>query len=277
MAEEKAVVFEGLSKWKAPFVYELAGKSFLLAMDDGHDYLVQFVSGETAIWSKDGEPAQWESYDCLKGDENTYFVNAEMHGFPLRTGVTLILDLEQSLVTMLIAHHGENLKFPTMVTNKIIFGAIKKEGEPLPKKRHGFTTDLMGMRITWSYDEAFIVTHAYYHPNYYRMGAMDPSRAAMFTPEQLAERRANPTDEPSQYVKIKENLYLFNFIETTHFLRGRNGNNMTFLIDTARLHDVGRSFGLGQGGLPENYCFSAIGKWQESDGAVENAPSAYRV
>ena len=52
---------------------------------------------------------------------------------------------------------------------------------------------------------------------------------------------------------------------------------MTFLIDTARLHDVGRSFGLGGTGAPENYLFCAIGKWEESDGKIENEPSYYYV
>ena len=277
MAEQK-VLYEGLlSKWKSPFCFELAGQTFHLVMDDGHEYLLNFVSGEIVMWSERGEPARWEHYECLKGDETTYFINAEMHGFKYRTGATLVLDTEQRLVTMLIATHGENPKHPFMVTQRFIFGAIKMDGEELPRKRHGYTMDMAGTRITWAYDERFVVTHVYYHPNYYRMGPMAASR--QLTPEQIAAREKNPTDEPSTYIKIKENLYLFSFNEKTHFLReGGNGNDMTLLIDTARMHDVGRSFGLdGRTRIPENYMFSAIGTWAESDGEIENKPSAYRV
>ena len=271
MAELK-VLYEGLlSKWKSPFCFELAGQTFQLVMDDGHDYIVNFVSGESVIWSERGKPARWEHYECLKGDETTYFVNAEMHGFELRTGASLILDLEQRLVTMLIVTHGENPKHPSMVTQRFVFGAIKMDGEELPKKRHGFTTDLEGSRISWAYDEKFAITHVYFHPNYYR-GAFDG-----MPPEKAAERIYD--DNPSKYIKIKENLYIFSFNETTHFLReGGNGNDMTLLIDTARLHDVGRSFGLdGKTRMPENYMFSAIGSWREADGSVENAASGTRV
>ena len=40
---------------------------------------------------------------------------------------------------------------------------------------------------------------------------------------------------------------------------------------------LGRSFGLGTTGAPENYMFSAVGHWMESDGVVESEPSKYRV
>ena len=52
---------------------------------------------------------------------------------------------------------------------------------------------------------------------------------------------------------------------------------MTFLIDTARLHDVGRSFGLNGNKEPENYIFAAIGEWAEPGDGLEDEPSAYRV
>ena len=52
-------------------------------------------------------------YDCLKPEALTYFVNFEgdMSQHP-RTGYTLILDTEQSLVTLLLAHLELDPKLP---------------------------------------------------------------------------------------------------------------------------------------------------------------------
>ena len=65
MAAQK-VLLEGMaSKWKSPFCFELAGQCFQLVMDNGIDYLLNFVSGEAVIWSERGKSARWERYECL--------------------------------------------------------------------------------------------------------------------------------------------------------------------------------------------------------------------
>lgn len=266
------VQFEGLSQYRGPFNYELAGQSFQLVMDNGYDYIVKFLDGETLEWAEKGKPFQWENYDCLKSDETTYLINLEMFGRTPRTGLTLVLDLEQRLVTAIIARQGTNPKFPTMVTNEIIFGAIKLQGKSLPKKRHGFTADLVGTRINWKYNPWMAVTHVYFDAHYIRVGERPDT-----PPERLAAMRENPYDEPCYYIKIKKNIYLISFIEENMVRRGHTGNNMLVLMDTARLHDVGRSFGLGGTGAPENYMFAAVGSWEEANDDVETRPSKYRV
>ena len=89
--------------------------------------------------------------------------------------------------------------------------------------------------------------------------------------------REHPYDERCQYIKISKNIYLCSFLESNMTFRGVTGNNMLILMNAARLHDVGRSFGLNKNGGPENYCFAAVGKWGEPDGITEESPSKYRV
>ncbi len=263
--------FEGASQYRGPMVYELAGRSFYLVMDDGGEGLLSFVTGESLIWSPIEGPQTCQRCDCLKADEDTYLVNLEVTGAEPRTGVTLVLDCEQSLVTAVIARQGTNRRYPEMVTNEIIFGAIKNSGTALPKKRHGFTGDLTGLRITWRYSPEVGMTHVYYCPHYIR-AAFPGQNTIVSDPA-----GGHPYDENCAYVKIKEHIYLVSFLENNMTIQGGIGNNMLILMNTARLHDVGRSFGLHRDRTPENYMFSAIGAWAESDGGIEAAPSKYRV
>lgn len=266
------VGFEGLSQYRGPLVYELAGRTFYLIMDNGVEGMLNFVSGENLFWAPKGAAASSERYECLKADEDTYLVNLEVTDAKPRTGVTLVLDLEQNLVTAVIAQSGTNRRYPDLVTNQIVFGAIKQDGKQLPFKRHGFTSDLVGKRVTWTYNPKMAVMHVYFDANYIRVGdGPDPD-----SPMAVAMRE-NPYDERCHYIKIKKNIYLLSFLEDNLTYRGKTGNNMLILANMARLHDVGRSFGLGLTGAPENYMFAAIGTWEESDGSVESRPSKYRV
>ena len=46
--------FEGLSQYREPLNFELAGRSFRLAMDDGSSYAVSFLDGHTLRWGELG-------------------------------------------------------------------------------------------------------------------------------------------------------------------------------------------------------------------------------
>lgn len=72
-------------------------------------------------------------YDCLKPEALTYFVNFEgdMSQHP-RTGYPLILDTEQSQVTLLLAHLGLDPKLPRMLSAETMSGAILREDGTLP-------------------------------------------------------------------------------------------------------------------------------------------------
>ncbi len=254
--------FEGISQYRGPMVYELAGQSFHLIMDHGEDLVLQFLTGEVLTWSEWSKPLKWEKYDCLKADDDTYLVNFEVSDASPRTGMTIVLDLEQRLVTIVKAMSGTSRKFPNLVTNEIDFGAIQTPGYDLPKKRHGYTADLSGKRIFWNYG-SLALTHVYANPHYIRIGDVDG--------------QSFNYDERCHYIKIKENIYLLSFLEDSLTYSGHTGNSMVILANVARLHDVGRSFGLGRTGAPENYMFAAIGTWNTDQDGVENRPSVFRV
>ena len=89
----------------------------------------------------------------------------------------------------------------------------------------------------------------------------------------------DPT-EPAWYVKIKENMYVFNFVEE-HMEKvtgpKTRGNSLAFLINLERMYDVGRSFGINGQQEPENYCYGAYGRIVDYPEKYKNFKSLYYV
>jgi len=284
--EARKPAFEGISQYRPPLNYELAGRSFHLVMDNSADITVRFLTGDRLELERNGQ-RYTEHYDCAKGADLAYFVNLEITNSKPRNNVTLILDLMTRLVTVVDTYAGYKDGIPMLCDHVYDFGAIDMPGLPQPEKRHGYTTDLIGKRIQWHYSPDFSIIHVYYHPNYVR---------AAFSPEALARMAPPPTtnpdegwgrypyDEKAVYVKIREGLYVVSFTEQNYSRRGKIGNSLLFLMDTDRLHDVGRSFGhAGQFGAvtfhPENYLFGAYGEYMapNGDGQMDTEPPYYTV
>jgi putative NADH-flavin reductase len=269
-------VFEGISQYCEPLCFELASKKYTLLMDNGEEYLVNFTSEEDIEWQVVGDKKHKDNYQCLKADNTTFFVNIEVKGSKPRTGMTLILDMEQRLVTIVKTYAGFSSKYPMLVQSEFLFGAIDIPGFELPTKRHGYTTDLVGKRIEWTYSPKFTIMHVYYHPNYVR------APVAIDVPEPVPEfikqmKSGQGYDEPATYIKVKDWIYIVEINEQVSARRGHNGNSLLFLMNLKRLHDVGRSFGHSGERKPENYLFSAFGKWVKSDGSIEAFESLYRT
>ncbi len=292
MADEKKLnpdKYEGLSIFRPPLCFELAGKEFTLVMDDGYDKHLKFIDERTLAYGDPGKELCYE-YDCLKMDDRCYFVNFEER--PLKTprhGITLILDTREYLVTAAEARLGLDPKFPRMPHVDIIFGAIEKPDGTIPHLRHGYTEDLAGKSIDWNYG-SFNIAHVYQTERYYRVA---------FTPRALERiRKNNPammaggTDEegkPKKYeppkaayedymsaVKIRDGLYAVSLLETNLCRRNGHGNSLFFLMNLKEMHDVGRSFGTNGEGEDENYTFGAFGAWYDASGVME-MPGMYYI
>ena len=276
--------FEGLSRYRPPFNYELAGKQFMLIMDNEDNYVVNFVSGTYLEWSTfDSKELKRYSYECTKIDDITYFVNFEYREGESRVNPTLILDFEQRLVTIVKTRVRFNAKYPTMTDADYSFGAIATDGFPLPSIRHGYTTDLVGKRIHWHYAPDTEIIHVYYSPNAIRITfpprpPLPQGNAPLVLSEDAIDFITNGYDEPTTYIRIKDHIYVVSTCEKHKAMRGLSGNSMLFLMDVERVHDVGRSFGHGGDHVtPENYLFGAYGDFVYSDGIIEAQANPYIV
>lgn len=280
----KAKEYEGMSQYRPPLCFEQVGWQMELCLDNGYDYEIRFADRGILTWGlKDGEQKAF-AYECLKGDEETYFVNFGLTGEKYRSGVTLILDTAQSLVTAVFSKVGHNPRFPLLPSVDYVFGAIRREDGTLPEIRHGFTTDLIGKAICWRYGTLTIV-HVYSSERYYRltfnrremerMMAEDPERFRGFRERQREEDSGHLYEDEGVFIKIKDGLYVFGALEALRAKQKGSGNSLVFLIDTRRVHDVGRSFGYNGQGEPENYTYGAFGEFYDASEILSRDSTEY--
>lgn len=281
--------WNNLEQYREPLCYDLKGRAFQLVMDNGVTYALQFISEEMIAWGPQGQPMRWDTYECLKLDDVTYFVNFELFGTELRNCVTVVLDLKADLVTAVHAKIGAVKTAPWLVTNDIIFGAIKAPGKPLNPMRHGFTPDLTGRNIFWRYHSGFGITHNYVTENYIRVPLGYPRELPPdATAEEIAARDAEYADRvkhlfevPAFYIKIRENVYFFGFIEETECRRDPTlcGNSLIMVMDVTKVHDVGRCFGSDYDDhyKPQNFTFSAFGGFHDDPDPIDGMPSPFRM
>ena len=281
-----------IDQFTQPQNTELEGRSFYFVMDDGYDYELNVTGKDTVEWNYAGEEPKKATYQCLKSDDTTYMLDFELEEFidtPNRVNHLFIIDLEQRLVTMAVCKIGTNPVFPYLVSSKYIFGAIQVEGMPLPFKRHVFTADMVGTSVQWHWNTDMQTRHNYYTTSFYRI----TSPAAMADPEPArGERQTHvlPTsDEVAQYIKIKDNLYLFSLCEDKmeRALRDENpmfrANDMKFLQNYDRMYHVGRTFGSvnrdlekGSAGIVRCYLsFGAFGHPIKLNDDFLNEPNPY--
>lgn len=263
------VQFEGMSQYRPPLCFELVGRTLELVMDTGYDYELSFTGRKTLRFGEKGkEPGVYE-YDCLKAEEDTYFVNFELTGAVPRAGMALVLDMEQSLVTANRCTVGQNPRWPRMCKPVITFGAIRREDGSLNQKRHGFTDDLVGKAIHWQYGNLEVV-HVYASERYYRLTQTREGMEKLKTEkpdvyERLSKRNVETIyEEPCNMIKIKDGIYVFEANEEMANRERGTGNDLFFLMDLKRMHDVGRSFGYNAEGAPENYTYGAVGEYYDA-------------
>ncbi len=271
--------FEGMSRYRPPLCFELEGRTFDLVMDDGYDCVLSFKDRSVLEFGVSGESREY-FYDCLKADENTYFVNFEMEGQEQRTGMSLILDMEQSLVTACRCTIGSNPKWPRMPRPEFIFGGIRKEDGTVPSIRHGYTNEMVGRAISWEYGTLNAV-HVYSSERYYRLTVTEEmlERVKRDNPDEygfLSTRNQETIDEePVSMIKVKEGIFIFGANEEMLFRTRGTGNNLLFLMNLNRMYDVGRSFGYNAEGNPENYTFGAFGKYYDASELLARDSTEY--
>ncbi len=281
--------WNGLEQFREPLCYELAGRAFHLVMDNGCDYALHFLTEEMVSWGERGKAMRWDTYECLKLDDRTYFVNWEVTGLPLRHCISLVLDLQGNLVTAVHARIGEVRTAPYLVTHDILFGAIRVPGKPLNPMRHAFTPNLVGQNIFWRYSSGFGITHAYITEHYLRVPIGQPRELPEgATEEEKRERDAEYQrrkqhlfEIPAFYVKIREDIYFFGFIEETECRQDPTlcGNSLIMVMDTRKIHDIGRCFGSDYENhyAPQNFVFSAFGAFHQTPDLIDDMPSPYRI
>ena len=283
-----------IGQYCPPKCFELAGKEFKFIMDSGEetgDITLNFLDETTVAYSvQNGKRSGEAKYECRKGDDWTYLVTYCL--YDPRENHTFVIDKEQGLVTFLRCPLGENPYYPYLIESHWTFGYIfDAEKEHTDRRRHGFTDDVTGTSVKWTYGHELATVHVYYSSNWYRITypkdkAKSEEQVAMNENLNGAMSALPGPDEPAFYVKIKEGMYFVSVTEQNmeKILGAKMGfrsDTLCFLDNWNRMYSVGRGYGTStMEGQEDAEIFVMIGKYgspEEVDEHFFTDPCPYLV
>ena len=232
--------YNGEGSHLPPHSDTLTGRAFSLKFD-GLTVNYRFTAADRLTWDE-GDGSHDDLCEVFELVPDVFFVNHFVTGSAPPENRVVVLDLQNGLVTTIVARidHPDNARD---VRRRFLFGIL--DGYEDTGARHGYTDEMVGKAIYWNYVEGRQeIKHIYMAPTYYTVCAAHPDGSVPWA-----------STNPADYVKIRDNLYLFSFLEER-----QAGAQCTFLMDLQHLHDVGAFFGVHLHGL-ECYCVGAKGRW----------------
>jgi len=223
----------------------LIGRNFTFVIDDGFaTQSYSFLDKTTLVWEADGEKHE-DYYVAHESEPGITFVEHYIKdSWPVATR-TVIIDEQKGYVTLVHAQLG-NESTVYEVSRTFRFGKIAEL--PQQGEKHGFTRDLIGKAIEWTYKyDDFHVKHIYSSEYYYTYAMLKGDQCWM-------------ASNPANFAKINDHLYIFSFLEER-----QGGHQGLFLMDLEKLHDIGAFFGISGGERIECYTVGAKGEWQKPE------------
>lgn len=242
----------------------------VLRMDDGFDRHLRILAEDRILWEGAEYPAQ-----LIEAAEALYLLTFDRADAP-RENLTLVLDTASGLVTLVTCRQGVNPKRPAYIATDLLTGCILLPGKPENKRRHGFTDELRGKAIRWTYGGDFSIVHIYVTERYYRIRLLQRLGDADSPYERAMAKYVDRT-EPAYYLRLRPGVVLFGFTED-------NMDRVTppeiacssraEIIDLNTMTAVGRGFGAPGGGVE---VFRAAGEFTEPEPGELDPGSAYLV
>lgn len=266
---------KSINQYCPPRCYELAGKEFRFVVDTGEEtgtYTLRVTGKDRLEWAKGDGELKGETYECRKSDDDTYLLTYVVSDRTPRENHTWVIDMENELVTFLRCAMGENPLYPYLIDSHFGFGYIAVEGRAhTDVRRHGFTNDVTGTCVRWTYGHNLSTIHVYHDPHWYRIGYPKSKADTEDLPDATKRFRAlmkemPSADEPAYYIRIKEGMYLVSVTEQNleKLLAERFGfrsDNLCFLDNWDRMYSVGRAFGTKTVDGVDSELFIMIGKY----------------
>jgi hypothetical protein len=229
----------------------LAGKQLTLRFDDGGPVLqYQFDGPKKLHWRHEGETS-WreEAYEAWEPAPGVIFFGHLLGGAPRHDSVAIAVDFDNALASCVQGWLGTPY-MANEAARKTWFGILEMEGVTAPQyRRHQFTDELVGRALTWNYSPGLTSMHVYTTPHSFSWIIFLGSDAGGLE-----------WSGPAQYVKLREGLYLFNWLE-----EACNGTLGTLVINLRTMHDCGIGYHCGKQGLS----ISSIGAQARNAGSFD--------
>jgi hypothetical protein len=218
-----------------PLSNYLVGKELTVRYDDGGPTLnYKFDTVNELHWRREGEQ-QWreETYQAWEPAPDVIFFGHLLGGAPDHDSVALAIDFENALTTCVHGWIGTKY-MANEASRKTWFGVVEMEGLTAPQyRRHQFTDELVGRALTWNYSPGLTSMHVYTTPHSFSWIIFLGGGAGGLE-----------WSGPAQYVKLRDDLYLFNWLE-----EACNGTLGILVINMRTLHDCGIGYHCGKQGL----------------------------
>ena len=236
-----------ISSLRPAFSSKLRGKTLQCTFDSGAagEYRLSTLENKLSWLDMD---SVWheEAYDCLESSvENVFLVHYLRTDTDLTEAVTLVLDMNTSLVTRVEGTLGTVLSNRD-VKRKVESGYI---GDRDPGTHHVKTDDMVGMILDWRFAQD-VVIHAMYETVQCCAFVSPPPAAAPDWYDFFI------TFNPARYRKIADQLYLISF-----YAPGNSGMEAIMLMDLGRMRAVGAAFGIDITDTLRAYTFGAKGAY----------------
>jgi hypothetical protein len=236
---------------KLPSTESLAGKELTVRYDDGGPVIhYKFDDASKLHWRHDGE-SQWreEKYQAWEPAPGVIFFGHLLSGAPKHDGVAIAIDFDNALTTCVQGTLGTPY-MANEAARKTWFGVVEMAGLTAPMyRRHQFTDELVGRALTWNYSPGLTSLHVYTTPHSFSWIIFLGSGAGGLE-----------WSGPAQYVKLRDDLYLFNWLE-----EACNGTLGILVINTRTMHDCGIGYHCGKDGLS----ISAVGAQARNAGQFD--------
>lgn len=231
-----------------PSTTDLAGTALHVHLENGQVIGHRFETDNRLHWEitagKDVGTGAEEAYFATKVREGIYFIDFIKH-LDRATTVTLLLDLNQGIVTALIgrlpdgpeatgsllqrAAQGKEL---TAVSATFLSGALNAPFTP-ETPRHAPTEELVGQRVEYTYSPTERYEHIYLNENFYTWQCLSGS-----------EKGLADTDR-CHYYKLAEDLFFFVWREKIVPTLG------AVVVDFDQMRTAGKIFGYQGAGFRE--------------------------
>jgi hypothetical protein len=220
---------------KLPASDLLVGKELRLRYDDGGPVVsYEFDDAHTLRWRREGERTWREQrYEAWESTPGVVMFGHLLSGAPRHDSFAVVVDFDNGLTSCVNGTMGTPY-MANEASRKTWFGVVEMAGLTPPKYlRHRFTYDLVGRALTWEYQPGLTSMHVYTTPYSFSWVIFLENGAGGLA-----------WSGPAQYVKIRDGLYLFNWLE-----EACNGTLGTLLINTRTMHDCGVGYHCGTNGL----------------------------
>jgi hypothetical protein len=194
----------------------------------------EFTAADKLRWRFEGkDPWSEESYEAWEPAPNVVFFGHLLSGTARHDCVSVVLDFDNALTSCVRGMIGTPY-MANEASRKTWFGVIEMAGLTPPKYlRHRFTDELVGRALTWNYSPGLTSMHVYTTPHSFSWIIFLGSGAGGLE-----------WSGPAQYVKLRNDLYLFNWLE-----EACNGTLGVLVINTKTMHDCGVDYHCGKDGL----------------------------